>query len=147
MNKVIVQCVFIILLYKHANAFPGGAPSGTCISMKPSPTKHGQPQNDDAPYVIQVDKSYYAMNDTVKVYIKSCKDGMEIAGFLIQAREEDQNIPLGDFAKIPSNTRLLDCTANNAETEVRLRLYSEDIELTNSVTMKNVMNYYSYLCT
>ncbi|XP_028401540.1 putative defense protein 3 [Dendronephthya gigantea] len=117
MNKLIVLCVFIILFYKHANALPGGAPSQTCISMTPSPTKHGQPQKTDAPYVIQVDKSYYAVNDTVKVYIKSCKDGMEIAGFLIQAREENSNKPLGQFSKIPENTRHLDCTADNADTE------------------------------
>jgi hypothetical protein len=69
-------------------------------------------------YVIQVDKTYYSQNGTVKVYIKVCGN-TEIGGFLIEAREEGKAIPLGNFSEIPETTKHLDCTSMNAETAVR----------------------------
>ena len=87
--------------------------------MRPSAAKHGaEARTTDPPYLIEVDKSYYGENSTVKVYIKACGNGT-IGGFLIEAREMDQQIPLGRFTKIPSQTQHLDCTSMNAETAVR----------------------------
>ena len=119
MNLLFLLCTFVPLLYKHTNALPNGAPIGTCISMRPSAAKHrAEAQTTNPPYVIEVDKSYYAENSTVKVYIKACGDDI-IGGFLIEARKKNEQIPLGHFNKIPSQTKHLDCTSMNAETAVR----------------------------
>ena len=120
MNLLLLLCSFVPLFYKHTNAFSTGAPIGTCITMQPNVDRHGaEAQTTDPPYVIEVDKSYYAENSTVKVYIKTCGD-TTIRGFLIEARKKDQQIPLGRFDKIPSQTKHLDCTSMKAETAVRI---------------------------
>ena len=73
MNLLLLLCAFVTLFCKHTNALPNGAPIGTCISMRPSAGKHGaEARTTDPPYVIEVDKSYYGENSTVKVYIKAC---------------------------------------------------------------------------
>ena len=36
------------------DAFPGGAPSGACDNLTPSPSFHGAPQASDSPYVIDL---------------------------------------------------------------------------------------------
>ena len=119
MNLLLLLCAFVTLFCKHTNALPNGAPIGTCISMRPSAAKHrAEAQTTNPPYVIEVDKSYYAENSTVKVYIKACGNDT-IGGFLIEARKKNEQIPLGHFNKIPSQTKHLDCTSMNAETEVR----------------------------
>ena len=119
MNQLFLLCAFVPLFYRLANARPNGAPIGTCITMAPSVAKHGAAaQNTMAPYVIQVDKTYYSQDGAVKVYIK-VSGNTTIGGFLIEAREEGQTIPLGNFSKIPETTKHLDCTSMNAETAVR----------------------------
>ena len=71
MNLLLLLCAFVTLFCKHTNALPNGAPIGTCISMRPSAAKHGaEARTTVPPYVIEVDKSYYGENSTVKVYIK-----------------------------------------------------------------------------
>lgn len=121
MNMLLLLIAFVPLLYRLTNAFPAGAPDSTCISMQPRVQAHGNAQTTAPPYVIQVDKSYYYENNTVKVYIKACGDAT-IKGFLIEAREKGQQIPLGSFTDVPPQTQHLDCTAMNAETAVRIHL-------------------------
>ncbi|CAB3989928.1 Hypothetical predicted protein [Paramuricea clavata] len=124
MNQLFLLCAFVPLFYRLANALPTGAPAGTCITMMPSVGKHGPAQDTMAPYVIQVDKTYYSENGTVKVYIKVCGNTV-IGGFLIEAREEGKAIPLGNFSKIPQKTKHLNCTSSNAETALAAVTHSE----------------------
>ncbi len=120
MNQLFLFCAFVPLFYRLANALPGGAPEGTCITMRPSVAKHGAAQGTTAPYVIQVDKKYYSQNSTVKVTVNVTED-TTIGGFLIEAREEGKDKPLGSFNMIPPNTKSLDCTSFGAETTVRIQ--------------------------
>lgn len=118
MKQLLLLFAFVALFYKHANARPNGAPTSTCISMRPGGAGHGNAQTSDPPYTIEVDKSYYNESTTVKVYIKA-SGSATIGGFLIEAREIGKNIPLGIFLRIMQNqTRYLDCTSMNAENKV-----------------------------
>ena len=120
MSHLFLLCFFVPLLYQHVNAYSTGPPDSVCTTMQPSPRAHGSAQTSEAPYVIHVDKSYYANsgNGTVKVYVKACGE-RKIGGFLIQARENGKNVPLGNFTTIPQRAKYLDCTGNAiAETEV-----------------------------
>ena len=119
MNRLFLFCAFVPLFYRVANALPNGAPQGTCRTMMPSVAKHGAAQGSTAPYVIQVDKKYYSQDSTVKVTVNVTED-TTIGGFLIEAREEGKDKPLGNFNMIPPKTKHLDCTFFGAETTVRL---------------------------
>ena len=118
MNRLFLYCAFVPLFYRVANALPNGAPQGTCITMSP---KHAgaAAQGATAPYVIEVDKKYYSQDSTVKVTVNVTED-TTIGGFLIEAREEGKDKPLGNFNMIPPKTKHLDCTFFGAETTVRL---------------------------
>ena len=119
MNRLFLFCAFVPLFFRLANALPSGAPLGTCKTMRPSVAKHGAAQGTTAPYVIEVDKKYYSQDSTVKVTVNVTED-TTIGGFLIEAREEGKDKPLGNFNMIPPKTKHLDCTSSGAETMVRM---------------------------
>jgi hypothetical protein len=118
MNRLFLFCAFVPLFYRVANALPNGAPQGTCITMRPNHAG-AFAQSATPPYVIEVDKKYYSQDSTVKVTVNVTED-TTIGGFLIEAREEGKDKPLGNFNMIPPKTKHLDCTFFGAETTVRL---------------------------
>ena len=120
MSRVFLLCFFVHLLYRHANSYSTGPPRSVCTSMTPGKAAHGNAETSDAPYVIQINKSYYHndMDGTVEVSLKAC-DKRTIGGFLIEAREKGKAVPLGNFVTIPPKAKYLDCTRSaNAESEV-----------------------------
>ena len=119
MTRVFLVCALISLFCRFANAYPGGAPDGTCTTMAPSVAQHGAgPQTTNAPYMIQADKAYYNQSSKITVTVKGIGNAT-IRGILIQARNMGKDKPLGKFTMIPQKTKYLDCTGSyGAENEV-----------------------------
>ncbi|XP_078656032.1 putative defense protein 3 isoform X2 [Branchiostoma floridae x Branchiostoma belcheri] len=94
-------------------AFPFGAPKGACVDMTPGHIYFNltrvSPQGTASPYRIAVGSNQYMPGGTVKVMIV----GPAFQGFLLQARHNGNAGPVGSFSNAPTNTKAVQCTAEN----------------------------------
>ncbi|XP_042196759.1 putative defense protein 3 [Callorhinchus milii] len=88
-------------------AFPNGAPTSACKSMKPI---HSGvvPQSSRAPYTIDTATSVYQPGKAVQVAIL----GPHYRGVLLEARRDGDPTPIGSWQNPHENTKLLQCSEN-----------------------------------
>ncbi|TRY95822.1 hypothetical protein DNTS_022041 [Danionella cerebrum] len=94
------------------DGYSNGLLSGVCGSMMPFHQKNGTaayiPQNVTAPYNITVDKNSFKEGDVITVTING-QSGSLFRGFLLEARQVGQLIPIGTFNVTANDTQTLSC--------------------------------------
>ncbi|XP_032834497.2 putative defense protein 3 [Petromyzon marinus] len=99
-----------LCLAPGARAFPGGAPSSSCVAMRPM---HDgvRSQTSQAPYVITA----VATNGSIGVPFTVRVMGPVYRGLLLQARTPGgATRPMGTWQGLPRDTRLLQCDGRDA---------------------------------
>ncbi|XP_055492611.1 putative defense protein isoform X2 [Leucoraja erinacea] len=111
-------------------ALPNGAPLGSCTSLMPSHSGTS-PQTSDSPHTIA---AIYA-NNTVEVMII----GADYRGLLLQGREYGGDVAVGNWAKLPKNTKVISCfnIENSAITHSNAELKSGNTVYTWNPPRKN----------
>ncbi|XP_075040266.1 putative ferric-chelate reductase 1 [Mixophyes fleayi] len=97
-----------VLFPLHVAAYPNGLVEVACSDMVP---QHGFAiQTTTAPYTITMSKHTYVAKEKITVTLTNTSAEYPIEGFLIQARQENSNTPLGSFQISGSDVQTLTCT-------------------------------------
>jgi len=106
MLVLIACCAFFLLSPTPGGASPTGAPVVACVTM--TPNHNTNPQESESAYTLQVQR---LGADTLSVSIVM-RVGAPFRGFLIQARRDGSDTPIGTFDdNVPAGTKLLRCSA------------------------------------
>ncbi|XP_019646033.1 PREDICTED: putative defense protein 1 [Branchiostoma belcheri] len=113
MSGETVKVVVLVGVLSLCNAYPNGAPKEACVTMTPG-HKYANltsvhPQTTPSPYQVMVASNQYSPGATLKVMIV----GPAFQGFLLQARHNGNAGPVGSFSNAPTNTKAVQCTAEN----------------------------------
>jgi len=99
-------CWVLLLGPSYMEATPNGAPVEACVTMVPQ--HNANPQASESIYNLNVAR---LSADTFSVSI-ALKTGAGFKGFLIQARRDGSDTPIGAFqGTLPANTKFLTCSA------------------------------------
>jgi hypothetical protein len=103
-----LKVLFSLLLLLAALAKPDGAPDGTCREMKPH-HNGSQEMETDSPYKIYVKK---VDRSTYNLVLRNKKDnGTPFKGFILQARDDNYDSPVGEFFLKGSNAiKFMNCS-------------------------------------
>lgn len=111
--------LFLFLFSSEVSAYPSGAPTSKCASMRPG--HFGEPQSmATLPYEVTISKAEYSLGEKLKVTLKP-KGGKNLKGFLIQARKAGTGLSVssafGSFST-SGNGKTISCFGgtNNAAT-------------------------------
>uniref|UniRef100_A0A665V8J6 Uncharacterized protein n=1 Tax=Echeneis naucrates TaxID=173247 RepID=A0A665V8J6_ECHNA len=88
--------------------FSSGLVTGSCVDMLPNHSGLS-PQTDPAPFSVTTDHSNYTHGEEVKVHLQAL-GSKSFTGFLLQAREEGGQSPVGSFSLTTEAAQLLLCS-------------------------------------
>lgn len=123
--------------YQHHS---GNAMQSTCNGLMPGDKLHGHyPQTTIPPYTIEVSHANINPSDTIVVTMKGNQPADDFKGILIQARTQNNILPVGKFSSDTSGT-LIDC-------EPGKEVYNNLWQIMSYISLMIFLNYRIHTCS
>ncbi|XP_071846866.1 putative ferric-chelate reductase 1 [Apostichopus japonicus] len=101
--------------------YGSGAPPVACEDMTPGHVLNGNdsiplsPSDEPSPFTVTVSEVEFGQGGQVEVTIQG---SVNFAGFLLQARQDGEDEPVGTFSDLASDMKFVECSATYTEAAV-----------------------------